>query len=80
MPFITVKAYPMDEETKRRTAEEILEVFRKTWGAEPDWVTVSMEDVDPDDWDEQVVKGEILPGMDKVMILNGKKLYPDRKP
>ena len=30
MPFITVKAYPMDEETKRRTAEEILEVFRKT--------------------------------------------------
>ena len=32
MPYISVKAFPMDEETKRKTAEQILEVFQKTWG------------------------------------------------
>ena len=25
MPYISVKAFPMDEETKRKTAEQILE-------------------------------------------------------
>ena len=77
MPYISVKAYPKDEETKRRTAEQILEVFTKVWGAEPDWVTIAMEDVDPADWDGQIVKGEILPKMDKVLILDGKKQYPE---
>lgn len=77
MPYISVKAFPKDEETKRRTAERILQVFQETWGAEPDWVTIAMEDVDPADWDERIVKGEILPGMDRVMILDGKKQYPE---
>ncbi len=75
MPYISIKAYPKDEETKQKTAEAILDVLQKTWGAEREWVTISMEDVEPDDWDEKVVRGEILPKMDKVMILDGKKRY-----
>ena len=75
MPYISVKAFPMDEETKRRTAEKILEVFQETWGAEPDWVSISMEDIDPESWDERIRKGEIEPNLDKMMILDGKKQY-----
>ena len=75
MPYISVKAFPMDEETKRRTAEKILEVFQETWGAEPDWVSISMEDIDPESWDDRIRKGEIEPNLDKMMILDGKKQY-----
>ena len=75
MPYIAVKAFPMDEETKQKTAERILEVFRETWGAEPEWVTISMEDIAPDDWDEKIRRGEILPNLDKVLILDGAKRY-----
>ena len=75
MPYISVKAFPMDEETKRKTAEQILEVFQKTWGAEPEWVSISMEDIDPEEWDDRVRNAEILPNRDKLMILDGVKQY-----
>ena len=75
MPYISIKAYPKDDETKRKTAEQILEVIQKTMGAEPDWVTISVEDIKPEDWEEKVVKAEILPKMDHVLILDGKKRY-----
>ena len=75
MPYISIKAFPKDDETKQKTAEAVFEVIRKTMGAEPDWVTVSVEDIDPDDWEEKVVKAEILPKMDNVLILDGKKRY-----
>ena len=32
MPYIAIKAYPKDEETKRRAVEQIQEIFLKTWG------------------------------------------------
>ena len=75
MPYISIKAYPKDDETKQKTAEAVLAVIQKTMGAEPEWVTVSVEDIGPDDWEEKVVKAEILPKMDNVLILNGKKQY-----
>ncbi len=75
MPHISVKAFPMDEETRRKTAEQILEVFQKTWGAEPEWVSISVEDIDLEEWDEGVRNAEILPNRDKLMILDGVKQY-----
>ena len=79
MPFISVKAYPMDEAVKRKTAEAILEVFRTVWGAQPEWVTVAMEDVAPEEWDEKVVRGEILPDPGRIMIRDGQKLYKEKE-
>ena len=78
MPFISVKAFPMDEAVKRKTAEAILEVFRTTWGAEPDWVTIAMEDVAPEDWEEMVVRAEIRKDPDRIMILDGQKQYTEK--
>ena len=75
MPFISVKAFPMDETVKRKTADAILEVFRTVWGAEPDWVTVAMEDIPPEDWDEKVVRAEIQKDPERIMILDGQKQY-----
>ena len=75
MPYISIKTYPKDDETKQKAAEAVLAVIQKTLGAEPEWVTVSVEDIEPGDWEEKVVKTEILPNMDSVLILDGKKRY-----
>ncbi|BFL47985.1 tautomerase family protein [Lactonifactor longoviformis] len=73
MPYIAIKAFPKDEETKRRTIEKINQVFLESWGCPQEAVTISFEEIQPQDWDEKVRNSEILPQMDKMMILDGKK-------
>lgn len=75
MPYIAVKAYPKDEETKRKVAEEINAVFLKYWGCPPQAISLSMEAVDPSAWEQEIQQKEILPNRAKMMILNGEKQY-----
>ena len=75
MPYIAIKSFPKDEETKKKVVEEINEVFLKHWGCPPQAISISVETVAPADWDEQVRKSEILPKADKMMILDGEKQY-----
>ena len=71
MPYISIKAYPKDEETKRRVVEKINQVFLETWGCSQKAISISIEEVSPDDWQEQVVKREIEPNRDKMFLLSG---------
>ena len=75
MPYIAIKAYPKDETIKQKVVEEINAVFLKYWGCPPQAISVSMESVAPEDWDETVRKTEILPNADRMMILDGEKRY-----
>ena len=75
MPYIAIKSVPKDDETKKKVVDEINEVFLKYWGCPPQAMTISVEDISPEDWTEIVVKPQIEPIMDKVMILNGEKKY-----
>ena len=75
MPYIAIKAFPKDEETKRKTVDKINQVFLETWGCPQEAITVSVEEIAPPEWDEKVRKPEILPNTDKMMILDGKKTY-----
>ncbi len=75
MPYIAIRAYPKDEETKKKVVEEINEVFLKYWGCPQRALTISLEEIAPEDWAEKVVKTHIEPNMDKVMILGGEKKY-----
>lgn len=75
MPYIAIKAYPKDEETKKKVVEQINDVFLKTWGCPPQALTISIEEVAPADWGEKVREAEILPNADKMMILDGEKKY-----
>ena len=43
MPYIAIKAYPKDEETKKKVVLEINEIFLKYWGCPPEAISVSME-------------------------------------
>lgn len=72
MPYIAIKAYPKDEATKKRVAEKICQVFLEEWGCPPEAISLSVEEFSPPDWEVQVLRGEILPNKDKMLILEGK--------
>lgn len=75
MPYIAVKGYPKDEETKKRIAEKINEVFLEIWGCPQEAITISIEEVAPEKWEDTVVRKEIKTKMDKMMIVSGKREY-----
>lgn len=53
MPYIAIKAYPKDEETKRRAVEQIQEIFLKTLGCPAPAITISIEEFPPEDFDKK---------------------------
>ena len=75
MPYIVIKAYPKDDATKKRAVDKINQVFLEEWGCPPQALTILVEEIAPTDWAEKVLKPEIEPQKDKMMILDGKKLY-----
>ena len=75
MPYINIKAYPKDEETKKKVVDEINEIFLKHWGCPPQALTIAVEEIAPEDWSEKVRVPEIEPHRDKMMILDGEKKY-----
>lgn len=75
MPYIAIKSFPKDEETKRKAVESVNEAIMSAFGCPADWITISFEDIDPDQWDEKIEKAEIEPNMDKVYIRSGVKTY-----
>ena len=75
MPYIAIKAYPKDEETKKKLVDQINEVILKTWGCPQEAISISIEEVKPADWNSTVMETEVLPKKDKMMILEGKKRY-----
>lgn len=75
MPYIAIRSFPKDEAIRKKVVEEINEVFLKHWGCPPEAITISMETVVPEEWEEKVKKPIILENLDKMMILNGEKKY-----
>lgn len=75
MPYVAIKAFPKDEETKKRVVEKIKQVFLEEWGCSQKALTISLEEVVPDEWESKVIKPEIEPKKDKMMILNGETMY-----
>ena len=75
MPYIAIKAYPKDEATKKKLVDEINEVLLKTWGCPQEAISISIEEINPSDWNRNVMETEILPNEDKMMILEGKKKF-----
>ena len=75
MPYIAIKSHPKDKETKEAIVEKINALFLEVWGCPQEAITISMEEVAPQEWNEKVVKSEIEPRKDAMRILSGKKQY-----
>lgn len=75
MPYIAIKSFPKDQETKEAVVGKINEIFLEVWGCPQEAITISIEEVMPADWEEKIVKPEIEPNKENMMILSGKKCY-----
>lgn len=75
MPYIRIKAYPKDMATKQKVVEAINKAFVDNWGCAPQAISISIEEIAPEDWTEQVEQAEIEPNKDKMFVLNGEKRY-----
>ena len=75
MPYVSIKTWPQDEDARRRAAERIHRVLMEEWGSEADWISVSVENIDPDEWDVRIVRGSMEDDAPYMLIRDGHKLW-----
>lgn len=74
MPHVSVKLYPgRSEEQKTRLAEEIAKAVMAIAECGEKSVSVSIEDVEPADWEAKVYKPDILDNWEKLYKKPGYK-------
>lgn len=75
MPYIDIKSFPRDEKTKQMLADRINDVVLEVCGCRQESVSLSIEEIAPEAWDEKVLKGIVEPNREKMMIYAGEKQY-----
>ena len=75
MPYVSLKTFPRDKEAGKRVVEQIQEVLMKNWDIPADYISISLEEIAPEDWDSRVQIPEIDARPEIMMIKDGKKLY-----
>ncbi len=75
MPYIAIKSFPKDEETKKELVQKVNDVFLEVLGCPKEAVTISFEEFLPEEWEKKVVNTEIKPNEDKMMIISGEKKF-----
>jgi 4-oxalocrotonate tautomerase family enzyme len=75
MPYIRIKGKPKTAEIKERLVERINQALLEVWGCRQEAISISIEEIDGDQWEESVVKAEIEPNADKMYILHGVKKF-----
>ena len=62
MPHVSVKCYPgRTEEQKMALAKKITEDVKEIMNAGEETISITIEDVQPEDWDKTVKEVDILP-------------------
>ena len=52
MPYLSIKCYPRDEAARRAAVERLNQALMEVWGCAPEDITISLEEVAPEDWDD----------------------------
>ena len=74
MPYLAMKLFPRDEETKKELVEKLNKVVVEVCKCPPEAISISLEDITPEQW-EVIQKEEIAPNLDKMYIHAGEKKY-----
>ncbi len=53
MPYIAIKAYPKNEDIKKKVADRINQIFLEGWGCNHEAISLSFEEVQPEKWDAE---------------------------
>lgn len=75
MPYVAIKTYPKEDAAKQKLVERINQALLEVLGCPEEAVSISVEEILPQEWEERVVKPEMEPNRDHMMILSGKKQY-----
>jgi 4-oxalocrotonate tautomerase len=75
MPYVDIKCFPRNEEMRRDIVEKINQVLIDAWGCKPETISISLEEVEPENWDAQVKETEMDARADSMFILHGEKKY-----
>lgn len=72
MPHVIVKMYPgRTREQKEKLAKELEHTLITVLGSKPSSISIGIEDVSPDDWDEKVRKPDVLGKPDTIFKTTG---------
>ena len=74
MPYIQIRSFPKDEEIKKKVAQKIEEVFLEEWGCRQQAITISFEEVKPENWENDVMNAIVEPNKDNVYVLKGETI------
>ena len=74
MPYIEIRAYPKDEKIKKSVAQKIENIFLEEWGCKKEAISISFEEVDPSNWEKDVVNNIMSKNDDKMYIKNGEEV------
>jgi len=75
MPYVAIKGKPKTPEIRKKLVEKINQALLEVWGCPQEAISISLEEIDPDKWEETVVKTEIEPNAEKMYILKGEKKF-----
>ena len=75
MPYIAVKAFPRTDEAKIKIAEALAKAIKEATDCPDHGISVSVEYVTPEEWDEKVKIPEMDPRDKDMLILHGEKRY-----
>lgn len=65
MPHVSVKCYPgRTEEQKQALAKAITENVKEIMKASEESISITIEDIQPEDWDSTVVNVDVIPKTD----------------
>ena len=77
MPYVAIKAYPKDEKTKQELVKRINDIFLEVWGCSQKGLSISLEEIKPEDWVDQVVNTHMATDKNHMMILSGEKMFSE---
>lgn len=75
MPYVDIKCFPRTQEMREDIVEKINQVLIDAWGCPPETISISLEEVAPENWDAQVKDVEMDAREDTMFILHGEKRY-----
>lgn len=73
MPYVDIKCYPRPEEMLSDITDKVNQLLMDAWGCPPETISISLEVVTPEEWDEKVVKPEMDVRADTMRILHGER-------
>lgn len=75
LPYIAIQSFPKDERTKQKVVERINQVFLEEWGCKPEAITISLEEISPEEWTAKVVESKMKENQEHMVISNGKNVF-----